>query len=196
MDPITIALSLAAKYVPDIIDHFMGKNAAGVAGAVLDIAQTVTGKSAPDEAMKALAADPNLVLQFQKAVLDQKVQLAQIAAQHAKDEAAADNEADRILTDRIAQLEGTASDLKGIPILGPAMLFLRGSQRIIIGYGTAYVDYAWLTGALGTLGDVQQRLLFTASLLVFAVLFGERAIKNIAPLVTDILAARAGIARP
>jgi hypothetical protein len=71
------------------------------------------------------------------------------------------------------------------------MLFLRGSQRIVIGYGTAWLDYEWLVGALGAPNDMQQRLLFTASLLVFVVLFGERAIKNVAPVIADILAARA-----
>lgn len=188
---LAIALALA-QFAPDIIAHFAGANAGAVAGKVVEIAQQVTGQATPDAALKAIQADPNLALQFQKAVLDQTVQLAQIAAQRAKDDAAADNEADRILTDRVAQLEGTASDLKAVPILGPAMLFLRGSQRIVIGYGTAWLDYLWLTGGVGVLGDMQQRLLFTASLLVFVVLFGERAIKNVAPLIADIMAARAG----
>lgn len=187
MIPIAIAL---AQFVPDIIEHFVGKNAAAVAGKVVEIAQQVTGQQQPEAALKAIQADPNLALQFQKSVLDQKVQLAQIAAQRAKDDAAADNEADRLLTDRIAQLEGTASDLKGIPIAGSIMLFLRGSQRIVIGYGTAWLDYEWLVGAIGPIGEMQQRLLMMASLLVFAVLFGERAIKNVAPVIVDIMAAR------
>lgn len=189
MLPIALAL---AQFVPDIIGHLAGPNAEAVAGKVVQIAQAVTGQSSGDAALKAMQADPNVVLQFQKSVLDQKVQLEQIAAQRAKDDAAADNEADRALTDRIAQLEGTAADLKGIPVAGPAMLFLRGAQRIVIGYGVAWTDYQWLTGALGSLGMMQERLLFTASLLVFVVLFGERAIRNVAPLVTDILAARVG----
>lgn len=192
MPLIPIALQLAAQFAPDLIAHLFGQNAAAVAEKVVGIAQQATGLAQPDAALKAIQADPNLALQFQKAVLDQKVQLEQIAAQRAKDDAAADNEGDKILTERIALLEGTASDLKGIPIAGPIMLFLRGSQRIVIGYGTAWLDYLWLTGGVGTLGDMQQRLLFTASLLVFAVLFGERAIKNVAPLIADIMAARAG----
>jgi hypothetical protein len=192
MPLIPIALQLAAQFAPDLIAHLIGPNAAAVAEKVVGIAQQAAGQATPDAALKAIQADPNLALQFQKAVLDQTVQLATIAAQRAKDDAASDNEADRILTERVAQLEGTASDLKAVPILGPAMLFLRGSQRIVIGYGTAWLDYEWLVGALGPIGDMQQRLLMMASLLVFAVLFGERAIKNVAPVIVDILAARAG----
>lgn len=192
MPLIPIALQLAAQFAPDLIAHLIGPNAGAVAEKVVGIAQQATGLAQPDAALKAIQADPNLVLQFQKAVLDQKVQLEQIAAQRAKDEATADNDADRLLTERMALLEGTASDLKGVPILGPAMLFLRGSQRILIGYGTAWLDYDWLVGALGPINEMQQRLLMAASLLVFAVLFGERAIKNVAPLIADIMAARAG----
>lgn len=191
---IETALALA-KFVPSILGLFGGPKAEDVANHVVSIAQTLTGKPTPDAALAAIQADPNLALQFQKAVLDQKVQLEQLAVQRAREDAAADNEGDRILTDRIAQLEGTASDLKGVPIAGPAMLFLRGSQRIVIGYGTAWLDYQWLTGGLGALGDMPQRLLFTASLLVFAVLFGERAIKNVAPVIADIFAARYGTAK-
>jgi len=191
MDPITIALALA-KFVPGIAGWLAGPKAEAVAGKVVEMAQTVTGQATPDAALKAIQADPSLALQFQTHVLDNKVQLEQIAAQRAKDDAAADLAADQELTDRMAKLEGTASDLKGVPILGPAMLFLRGSQRIVIGYGTAWLDYLWLTGGLGSPNDMQQRLMMAASLLVFAVLFGERAIKNVAPLIEDIFRARAG----
>jgi hypothetical protein len=130
MPLIPIAIQLAAQFAPDLIAHLMGPNAGAVAEKVVGIAQQVTGQAQPDAALAAVKADPNVALAYQKAVLDQKVQLEQIAAQRAKDDADADNKADELLTDRMAKLEGTASDLKGVPILGPAMLFLRGSQRI------------------------------------------------------------------
>ena len=192
MEPITASLiGLAIQHVPDILHLFGKDNAAGVAKQVVSIAQQVTGQGSPDAALNAIKADPNVALQFQKVLLENKVQLEQIAAQKAKDEADADNKADDLITQRMALMEGTASDLKGIPYLGAFMLFLRGSQRILISYGAAWVDWLWLSGALGVLGDMQQRLLFTASLLVFIVLFGERAVKNVAPLITDLLVARA-----
>lgn len=188
MDPFTIAAALA-NLVPGVLHLFGHDTAANTAQKIVDIAQTVTGAATPDAALTAIKTDPGMALQFQKAVLDQKVQLQQIDAQRDKDDADEDNEADTILTARMAALEGTASDLKAIPYAGPLMLFIRGSQRIVISYGTAWVDWLWLSGGL-TLNDMQQRLLFTASLLVFVVLFGERAVKNIAPLVIDLLGAQ------
>jgi len=185
MDPITIAAALA-NLVPGVLHLFGHDTAANTAQKIADIAQTVTGAASPDAAVAAIQRDPAMAMKFQQAVLDQKVQLQTIEAQRAKDDAAADNEADRIQTERMSAMEGTASDLKAIPIAGPIMLFVRGSQRIIISYGTAWIDYLWLSGGM-MLNDMQQRLLFTASLLVFVVLFGERAVKNIAPLVIELL---------
>jgi hypothetical protein len=43
---------------------------------VVGIAQAVTGQSAPDAALAAIQADPNLSMQFQKAVLEPQAQLA------------------------------------------------------------------------------------------------------------------------
>lgn len=70
MDPITIALMLASKFAPDIIQYFTNSDTAGeVAGKVIDIAQTVTGKVTPKDAVAALQGDPALALQFKTAVM-------------------------------------------------------------------------------------------------------------------------------
>ncbi len=70
MDPITIALALAGQFAPSIIKYFTNSDTAGaVAGQVIDIAKTVTGKGTPDEAMEALKADPALAIQFKTAVM-------------------------------------------------------------------------------------------------------------------------------
>lgn len=191
MDPFTIAAALSS-IVPEALHLFGHDTAANAAQKVVDLAQKVTGSNTADAALDAIKAGPNVALQFKQAVLDQKVKLEQIAAQRAKDDADADNQADAQLTNRMALIEGTASDLKGMPYLGPFMLFLRGSQRIVISYGTAWVDWLWMSGFL-KLGEMQQRLLFTASILVFVVLFGERAVKNVAPLIIDLLGAKSNI---
>lgn len=80
MPLIPIAMALA-QFAPMIAGWLGGSKAEDVASKVVGIAQTVTGQSAPDAALAALQADPNLSLQFQKAVLDQQAQLAQTAAQ-------------------------------------------------------------------------------------------------------------------
>lgn len=70
MDPISLALMLAGKFAPDIIKYFTNSDTAGtVAGQVIEIAKTVTGKGTPDEAMTALQADPALAIQFKTAVM-------------------------------------------------------------------------------------------------------------------------------
>lgn len=85
MDPITIAMGLA-QFVPQIAKWITGSDKAEqVAQKAVDIAQAVTGKPTGDEAIKALQADPNLVLQYRKAVLDQEVAFQALAVQNASD---------------------------------------------------------------------------------------------------------------
>ena len=70
MDPITIALALAGQFAPSIIKYFTNSETAGnVAGQVIDIAKTVTGKGTPEQAQIAIQADPALAIQFKMAVL-------------------------------------------------------------------------------------------------------------------------------
>lgn len=84
MDPITIAMGLA-QFVPQIVRWIAGDKAGTVAQKAVDIAKQVTGKPTGDEALKALQADPNLVLQYRKAILDQELQFEQLAVQNATD---------------------------------------------------------------------------------------------------------------
>jgi len=84
MDPITIAMGLA-QFVPKIVTWIAGDKAGSVAQKVVDVAQQVTGKPTGDQAIAALQADPNLVLQYRKAMLDQEVAFEQLAEQNASD---------------------------------------------------------------------------------------------------------------
>jgi hypothetical protein len=89
MPLIPIAMALA-QFAPMIAGWLGGSKAQDVASKVVGIAQTVTGQSAPDAALAAIQADPNLSMQFQKAVLDQQAHLAEVAADLQKAEIAAD----------------------------------------------------------------------------------------------------------
>jgi hypothetical protein len=74
MDPISIAFSLA-QFAPQIIKWITGSDkAADAAGAVVNIAETVTGRKGAD-ALDALKADPALVLQFRQSVIAQEAEL-------------------------------------------------------------------------------------------------------------------------
>lgn len=76
MLPIALAL---AQFAPMIAGWLGGSKAEDVATKVVGIAQAVTGQSAPDAALAAIQADPNLSMQFQKAVLDQQYELAKLS---------------------------------------------------------------------------------------------------------------------
>jgi hypothetical protein len=76
MDPITLALALAGQFAPGIIKYFTNSATAGaVAGQVIELATTLTGKTAPEEVLTALAADPALALQFKTALMHNEADL-------------------------------------------------------------------------------------------------------------------------
>lgn len=96
------------------------------------------------------------------------------------------NEANEALTKRITDLEGTAADLKGIPILGALMLFIRGSLRPAWGLGAMYADLMWFSGKWAQLTEQQEAALYLINMLVLGFLFGERAVQNVAPILGDV----------
>ena len=78
MDPLSIGLALAAQYAPSIIRYMSNSNtAADVAGQVIDIAKTVTGKATVGEARAVLELDPVKRIEFQQAVMANDAQLQQ-----------------------------------------------------------------------------------------------------------------------
>ena len=90
MDVISLAMALG-QFAPSIIKLVTGSDkAADVAGKVVDIAKTVTGKDTGDEALAAITADPNKVIEFRQALLAQqtdleKAYLADISDARARD---------------------------------------------------------------------------------------------------------------
>lgn len=128
-----------------------------------------------------------------KAELQQKIDEMEFKKQMAILEAAAD--AEKTLNQRIAEQEGTASDLKQLPIVGRIVLFLRGMQRPMWGFFVMCLDYEWFsnpsTKLLGdklvqTFSEQQQTALIVINLLVLGFLFGERTVKNLEPLIIKV----------
>ncbi len=102
-------------------------------------------------------------------------------------------QANKILTEsaaqldkRIAEQEGTAKDLLALPIIGRVMLFFRGIQRPVWGFGTLYIDYRWFFDASANFSEQQELALTVINLLVLGFLFGERAVKNLEPLILKV----------
>lgn len=105
-------------------------------------------------------------------------------------------EANRILNDaaaqldkRIAEQEGTAQDLKSLPIIGRLVLFLRGLQRPVWGFFTMWLDFNWFTTAT-SYTEQQQTALIVINILVLGFLFGERTLKNLEPLIVKVFGAQ------
>jgi hypothetical protein len=92
------------------------------------------------------------------------------------------NEADAEFNTRIKEMEGTASDLKSIPYIGGLVIFLRGLQRPFWGFATLYLDFKSFSQDW-VLTDQQDFALLMINILVLGFLFGERALKNVMPLI-------------
>lgn len=127
----------------------------------------------------------------QKASMQLEIERIQLQREKQSNDAMAAAEAS--LNERIREYEGTASDLKSIPYIGALMIFLRGAQRPIIGYGTIYLDFMVFSGAWAVEPNSQQDAAFwVINLLVLGFLFGERAVKNVAPMITQMMSAKRG----
>ena len=74
-----LAGSLIATVIPELFKIFGTDKQAAVAEKVMDIAAQVTGISEPDAAAKAIAADPETALRFKTAVLNQQMELEELA---------------------------------------------------------------------------------------------------------------------
>lgn len=101
---------------------------------------------------------------------EQTIKLAEIA-----------QETDAEFNRRLRDMEGTANDLKAVPVIGHLLILLRGAQRPLWGMGALLFDYQVFSGAW-TVEEHQNSILLAINLLVLGFLFGERAVRNVAPL--------------
>lgn len=106
-------------------------------------------------------------------------------------------EANKVLADaevslnkRIAEQEGTAKDLQQFGVLGKVIVFLRGIQRPAWGFGTFWLDVQWFFGSGTAFSTTQEQTLLVINILVLGFLFGERTMKNLTPLLTNIFGAK------
>ena len=119
-----------------------------------------------------------------------KLELERLAFEKQKQADAMLADAERQVTERISLLEGTATDLRSVPIIGPVMLFMRGAQRPAWGFAVLYADMMWFSGKWGVLTAQQESALWVINLLVLGFIFGERAVANLAPVISDIMSRR------
>jgi hypothetical protein len=148
----------------------------GLGGAIWDMVEGALPADLPPDQRAQL-----------KMALEREITARQVAAEEAANAAAS------AVTARAASLEGTASDLAALPILGRVILFLRGSQRPAWGFAVLALDWqvfsgAWYLPEAGALASA----FWLINLLVLGFLFGERAVQNVLPAVSGLLAARKG----
>lgn len=109
---------------------------------------------------------------------NQQMQIAEAARQD-----------EQLFNDRTIALEGTAKDLSAIPYLGAPIIFLRGAFRPLFAYMVAYLDYEYFISGMNWT-DRQETLLLSINLLVLVFFFGERAMKNVMPLIEKVFLAK------
>jgi len=100
-------------------------------------------------------------------------------------------EQDEEFNNRIRDLEGTAKDLTQFGWLGRIVVFLRGCQRPAWGGLVMYMDIQWFNGNWAGLSEQQESALWVINILVLGFLFGERAVKNVMPFMTQFMKQRA-----
>ena len=140
-----------------------------------EVKETVMAYFPPD-------ASPEQKLQFQ-------IKMDELEARKTDQLNAAIAQAEAAVTERATLLEGSAQDLRAIPVIGPAVLFLRGLQRPMWGYATLYGDGMWFMGQW-TLNHQQESALWVINALVLGFLFGERAVQNLTPFITEMIKAK------
>ena len=126
----------------------------------------------------------------QKANIDLAAQ--NIELQKARDGIQAQQEAEKLVNERIAMYEGTASDLKSVPYIGALMLLLRGSQRVAWGFGTLWLDFQVFSGTYKLTDPIISNSFWVVNFLVLGFLFGERAVTNVMPFITEMIKVKKG----
>ena len=136
-------------------------------GVVKTVAETITKYFPPGMTSQEQA-------QLQK-------ELAELEHQRTIEAARWAHEADKEFNQRIRDMEGTAGDLQAVPVVGHLLMLLRGAQRPLWGFGTLVIDWQVFSG-VWEIEEEQQSVLLAINLLVLGFLFGERSVRNVAPL--------------
>lgn len=157
--------------------------------SLIDKVASLFGGSLVDSVIKAVEKYlPPDMSPAEKASMELELQRMAFEKQKQADSMMAD--AERRVTERISLLEGTATDLRSIPFIGPIMLFMRGAQRPVWGFAVLYADMMWFSGRWGVMSQQQESALWVINLLVLGFIFGERAVANLAPVISDMMSRR------
>lgn len=166
---------------------FSADSGNGIAGKIID---TVKDYFPPDMTEQDKV---NLELTITTAVHKQEMEILEKA-----------HEEEVEFNKRTVTMEGTAQDLIQAGFLGKIALFFRGFQRILWSYGIFIFDVFWVTGKINFQNTISVTdpnnsgsiilvpnpiiaFIVTVNVLVLAFLFGERALKNLTPMIVSII---------
>jgi len=145
---IPLAVSLIAESVPSLLKLFGNDKQADVAEKVIDIATKVTGNDDPQAATEAVIADPALLLEFKKSVMDNQTELERIALQRETLYVTDVQDARKYRDDKVFRL--------GIVVLSSFMivmaLALFGIYKVLS--GTVTVDANIFAAVIGLVGAI------------------------------------------
>jgi len=120
-----------------------------------------------------------------------KTELLELKHRHEIEAVKLSLEAEQEFNQRVKELEGTAKDLNQSGRLGKIIVFFRGAQRPLWGYFVAYMDYMVFAENWPLNGNEKLESAFwIINFLVLGFLFGERAVKNVGPLVSEMMKRR------
>jgi hypothetical protein len=139
-----------------------------VTGGLPTILNRVVDKYLPESVPPEKKAEIQMALE--QAAHEHELEMLKVAFQ-----------CDAEFNQRIKDMEGTAADLKSIPVLGNIMLFVRGVIRPAFGVGVLFWDWKVLSKAWE---PPNQELFLAINVLVLGFYFGERAIQNVMPFLT------------
>ncbi|MBR8537649.1 hypothetical protein KDU71_18915 [Carboxylicivirga sediminis] len=138
---------------------------------ILNLVDEFTASDAEKEKMKRLLSE---------AIYEQELE-DQLKECEAKEE----------LLERIRELEGTTADLKQFGWWGRFIRFLRGAQRPLWGFAVLFIDLMVFFDCIIIHDGSNLEFVFNViNFLVLGFLFGERALKNVIPLVSQMNASR------
>lgn len=138
------------------------------------IMDLITGKNGIVSTVKQYF--PPTMTETEKKELENKLQIALMSKSM---------EVESEFNQRIKDMEGTTSDLKSLPVIGRLIIFLRGCLRPAFGFSTLIWDYQIFSGAWQLQDEITKNAFFLINALVLVFLFGERAFKNIAPIISN-----------
>ena len=146
-----------------------------------------------DKSIKALSGEEvsKLVLEELDSIDEEKkkiigIQIKSLIDKQTSDVKVALSDLKATVDSKIQALASSTKDLEKVPFFGKVGLFIRGMQRPVWALVLIYVDLKVLSGVWDITTDAQLKSAFwLLNLLILGFLFGERAVKNVIPVINQ-----------